>query len=166
MKLGSGIAPVAKMLRAGANVALGTDGGPSNDTYDMLRECKAAALLQKVATGDPRAFGYDEALRMAVTNGYRSMGLEGVVGRIELGYKADFVILDLDSPHLTPSIDPLSNVVYSATGQDVSHVFVDGKPLMLDRKVMTLDEEKVLGEAKERAASLVERAGLDRRSKA
>jgi cytosine/adenosine deaminase-related metal-dependent hydrolase len=166
MKLGSGIAPVVKMLKAGANVALGTDGGPSNDTYDMLRECKMAALLQKVALRDPRALGYNEALRMAITNGYRSMGLEGVAGRVESGYRADFIILDLDSPHLTPSLNLMSNVVYSATGEDVSHVFVDGRALMLDGKVTTLEEEKVIVEARKRAASLVERAGLDKRSKA
>jgi 5-methylthioadenosine/S-adenosylhomocysteine deaminase len=166
MKLGSGIAPVTKMLKAGANVALGTDGGPSNDTYDMLRECKLAALLQKVASRDPRALGYSDALTMAITNGYRSMGLVGVAGRVESGYKADFIIIDLDSPHLTPSPNPLSNIVYSATGQDVSHVFVDGRALMLGRKVTTLDEKKVLREARKSAASLVARAGLDIHSKA
>jgi cytosine/adenosine deaminase-related metal-dependent hydrolase len=166
MKLGSGIAPVVKMLKAGVNVALGTDGGPSNDTYDMLRECKLAALLQKVALRDPRALGYDDALTMAITNGYRSMGLEGVVGRVESGYRADFIVIDLDSPHLTPSLNIMSNIVYSATGQDVSHVFVDGRALMLDKKVTTLDEKKVLREARKSAASLVERAGLDRPSKA
>jgi 5-methylthioadenosine/S-adenosylhomocysteine deaminase len=115
---------------------------------------------------DPKALGYNEVLMMAVTNGYRSMGLEGVVGRVESGYKADFIIVDLDSPHLTPSLNLMSNVVYSATGQDVSHVFVDGRALMLNRKVTTLDEKKVIGEARKRASSLVERAGLDKRSKA
>jgi cytosine/adenosine deaminase-related metal-dependent hydrolase len=166
MKLGSGIAPVAKMLRAGLNVALGTDGGPSNDSYDLLRECKLASLLQKVALGDPRAVGYADVLKMAVTNGYRALGLEGIAGRMAAGQRADFIVVDLAQPHLTPAINPLSNLVYSATGQDVSDVFVDGRALMLGRKVTVLDEANVLREAKRRAPILAERAGLGRRSKA
>jgi 5-methylthioadenosine/S-adenosylhomocysteine deaminase len=166
MKLGSGIAPVAMMLRKGVNVALGTDGGPSNDTYDVLRECKLAALLQKVALHDPKALSYREALRMAVTNGYRSMGLEGVAGRVQEGLKADFITIDLRRPHLTPSLNTLSNIVYAATGADVSDVFVDGRGLMLGRKVEALKEEEIMAAANRRASSLVDRAGLRQGSKA
>ncbi|HVP23299.1 MAG TPA: amidohydrolase [Conexivisphaerales archaeon] len=160
MKLGSGVAPVAKMLRAGVNVALGTDGGPSNDSYDMIRECKLASLLQKVALHDPKALGHEEALRMAVTNGYRAMGLDGIAGRIEERFRADFITIDLAKPHLVPTTSVMSNLVYSATGADVSDVFVDGRPLMLDRRVLTLDEAEVLGAAERRGSSLLERAGL------
>ncbi len=165
MKLGSGVAPVVMMLKAGANVALGTDGGPSNDTYDMLRECKLAALLQKVALRDPKALRHQDVLRMAVTNGYRSLGLDRSIGRVIEGYKADFVTVDLRSPHLTPAFNLMSSIVYCASGADVSDVFVDGRALMLDRKVLALDEGAVLAAAQRRAERLVERAGL-RSSKA
>ena len=166
MKLGSGIAPVAMMLKEGANVALGTDGGPSNDTYDMFRECKLASLLQKAALLDPKALGHQQALRMAVTNGCRALDLEKVVGRVEERYWADFITIDLRGPHLAPSINPLSNIVYSASGADVSDAFVDGRALMLNRKVLTLNEDAIIAAAGRRATSLVERAGVHRRSKA
>jgi len=163
MKLGSDIAPVVRMLRAGVNVALGTDGGPSNDTYDLFRECKEAALLQKVALLDPAAIGYRDVLGMAVNNGYQALGLDGVTGRTEEGYQADFITVDLDEPHLTPSLEPLSNLVYLVSGQDVSDVFVGGQALMLERKVQTIDEKKVVRNARIRAAALTERAGLKTR---
>jgi 5-methylthioadenosine/S-adenosylhomocysteine deaminase len=164
MKLGSGIAPVAEMLKAGVNVTLGTDGGPSNDTYDLLRECKLAALLQKVKLSDPRAMGYLDVLRMGVTNGYKALGIGEAAGTIEEGKEADFIVFDMTRPHLVPAIDPLSNIVYAATGQDVIDLFVGGRAIMLDRKVLTLDEEEVVEKAAKRASSLFERAAIPRKS--
>lgn len=159
-KLGSGIAPVVDMMRRGVNVALGTDGGPSNDTYDMIRECKLAALLQKVSALDPAAIRALDVLKMAVTGGYRAMGLERTLGKIKEGMAADFITLDLKAPHLTPSFDVLSNVVYAASGQDVNDVVVAGRPLMLNRKVLTLDEERVLSDASSHAEAIAQRAAL------
>ncbi len=158
-KLGSGIAPVVKMVNAGVNVALGTDGGPSNDSYDMIREMRMASLLQKVANLDPKSIDLLEVLRMATINGAKAMGIDHMVGSLEDGKKADFIIIDLKRAGLLPTINPLSNVIYSGTGSDVRDVIIDGRFVKKDWKVLTLDEEAVLRKAEERARSLLERAG-------
>ena len=162
-KLASGVAPVVGMLKAGLNVGLGCDGGPSNDAYDLFREMKIAALLQKVVGQDPTVFSYKDALHMATINGARALGLEREVGTIEEGKRADFILVDLKRPHLRPSIGFDSELVYSAHGGDVSHVFVDGEPLLEDGRVQSMDEEKVLEEVDRQANRLVERAASQRR---
>jgi 5-methylthioadenosine/S-adenosylhomocysteine deaminase len=160
MKLGSGIAPVSSMIEHGVNVTLGTDGGPSNDSYDLIREAKVATLLQKVANLDPSAFSFSQALEAAISNGYRALGIDGTAGKIREGYDADFIVLDLRRPHLIPSLGHLSNLVYSACGSDVRDVVVGGQPLMMDGKLLTLDEEEILDRSEEEAAKILERAGL------
>jgi cytosine/adenosine deaminase-related metal-dependent hydrolase len=158
LKLGSGIAPVVRMLRKGVTVGLGCDGGPSNDAYDMVREMKTAALLQKVFNG-PQAFTCWDALEMATVMGARALGLENQLGTIEPGKKADMVVFRFDHPSVRPFTDPASLVVYSATGRDVVHVFVDGSPVVLDGKVRTMDEERVLREAERRLEAVLRKAG-------
>jgi 5-methylthioadenosine/S-adenosylhomocysteine deaminase len=158
LKLGSGIAPVVRMLRKGVTVGLGCDGGPSNDAYDMVREMKTAALLQKVFNG-PRAFTCWDALEMATVMGARALGLENQLGTIEPGKKADIIVFRFDHPSVRPFTDPASLVVYSATGRDVVHVFVDGSPVVLDGEVRTMDEERVLREAERRLEAVLRKAG-------
>lgn len=159
-KLGSGIAPVKAMLAKGVNVALGTDGGPSNDSYDMVREMKLALLLQKVASLDPTSLDVMTAVRMATRNGAFAMGIENMVGQIRPGMRADIAIFNLRSPHMVPSVNPLSNLVYSGQGSDCTDLIVDGKFLKKDGKVLTINEEEVYEKADKYAEELLRRAGL------
>jgi cytosine/adenosine deaminase-related metal-dependent hydrolase len=158
MKLSSGIAKVPEMMKAGVNVGLGCDGGPSNNCYDLVREMKMASLLQKVRTMDPLTMSAATVLEMATIKGAEALGLESQIGSIEVGKKADLIILNLQKPHLTPTFDATSSIVYAAEGGDVETTIIDGKIIMENRVVKTLDERKVLRVANERAARLLERA--------
>jgi len=160
MKLGSGIAKIPEMIEAGVNVSLGCDGGPSNNAYDMLREMKIAALLQKVRLHDPEKLQAETVLEMATLNGARAVGLQREIGSLEEGKKADIIILKLRKPHLTPLFSVASNLVYSASGADVDTTIVDGRILMQGSQLLTLDEDRVLGEAERRATTLMERSGV------
>ncbi|MCS7134215.1 MAG: amidohydrolase [Candidatus Caldarchaeum sp.] len=147
MKLGSGIAPVSDMLRLGVNVGLGCDGGPSNDSYDMIREMKMAACLQKVRTLDPTVISAWDVLTMATRNGARAMGKLNMLGSLEKGKKADIVVVSLKRPSVTPISNPVSLLVYAASGEDVRDVMIDGKFVVRDKQVLTLDEEHVIKQA-------------------
>jgi cytosine/adenosine deaminase-related metal-dependent hydrolase len=160
-KLASGIAPIAEMLAAGVNVGLGTDGGPSNNAYDMVREMRWASYLQKVRTLNPIATPAEAVLEMATLHGAKAMGLEKEIGSLEVGKQADFVVFDLDKPHVTPSTDTVSTLVYAATGEDVDTVVVGGKTVVQGRQVLTLDEERILNEARKRARAVWKRAGIE-----
>ncbi|NJE43077.1 amidohydrolase family protein [Thermococcus sp. GR6] len=142
MKLASGVMPLQRLLNAGVNVGLGTDGSASNNNLDMLDEMKLAALLHKVHNLDPTVADAETVFRMATVNGARALGLKA--GIIKEGYLADIAIIDFDKPHLRPINNVISHLVYSANGNDVETTIVDGKILMLDREVFTLDEEKIL----------------------
>ncbi|NJD98691.1 N-ethylammeline chlorohydrolase [Thermococcus sp. LS1] len=142
MKLASGVMPLQRLLNAGVNVGLGTDGSASNNNLDMLDEMKLAALLHKVHNLDPTVADAKTVFRMATVNGARALGLKA--GIIKEGYLADIAIIDFDKPHLRPINNVISHLVYSANGNDVETTIVDGKILMLDREVFTLDEEKIL----------------------
>ncbi len=159
-KLGSGFAPVDKMLRAGVNVAIGCDGGPSDNNYDMVLEMRWASYLQKVNRLDPTLLPAETVLEMATLGGARAMGLEDDIGSLEIGKKADVVVLDVHRPHIVPCPDPVSAVVCAARGDDVQHVLIDGKWVVQDEKVLTLNEEDVLKRASGRAKGLYERAGI------
>jgi cytosine/adenosine deaminase-related metal-dependent hydrolase len=161
MKLSSGIASVPEMTKAGVNVGLGCDGGPSNNCYDMIREMKTASLLQKVRTMDPLAMSAETVLEMATIKGARAVGLERQVGSIEVGKKADLIIVNMEKPHLTPTFNPVSSIVYAADGSDVETAIVDGRIIMENRTVKTLDEERIVRVASERAFKLLERAGIE-----
>lgn len=145
MKLASGVMPLQKLLNAGVNVGLGTDGAASNNNLDMVEEMKLAALLHKVHNLDPTVADAKTVFKMATLNGARALRLNA--GVIKPGYLADVVIFDFNKPHLRPINDVVSHIVYSANGNDVETTIVDGKILMLDREVLTLDEEKILDEA-------------------
>ncbi len=145
MKLASGVMPIQKLLNAGVNVGLGTDGAASNNNLDMLEEMKLAALLHKVHNLDPVIADAKTVFRMATLNGARALGIKA--GVIKEGYLADIAIIDFNKPHLRPVNNVISHLVYSANGNDVETTIVDGKILMLDGEVLTLDEGKVLEEA-------------------
>jgi cytosine/adenosine deaminase-related metal-dependent hydrolase len=161
MKLASGIAKVPEMMRGGVNVSLGCDGGPSNNCYDMIREMKMASLLQKVRLLDPQVMNAEVALEMATINGATALGLEKEIGSIENGKKADLILVKLKAPHLVPTFNPISNLIYAAEGSDVETVLIDGKVIMQDRTVKTLDESRILQQAHERGQKLLERTGIE-----
>jgi len=160
-KCASGIAPVHRMLQAGVNVALGCDGGPSNNTYDLIRDLRLASYLANLRENDPTVVPAETVLEMATLNGAKALGLDQEIGSIDPGKRADFILIDMDKPHLTPCWDPVSTVAYCAYGSDVDTVVIDGRIVMQGRKVLTLDEEVVVDEARRRAPEVARRAGLD-----
>jgi cytosine/adenosine deaminase-related metal-dependent hydrolase len=161
MKLGFGFARVPDMIEAGVNVVLGTDGGPSDNMHDMFHAMNLAAMIHKGHRQDPALLPAETMIEMVTVNGAKAVGLGDEIGSLEEGKKADLIILTADSPHLTPSINPLSNLVYAATGREVRTVIIDGNLVMKDREVLTFDEDRILKEASERAAAVVERSGLN-----
>ncbi len=148
MKLGSGMAAVDKMMGKGITVGLGTDGCASNNNLDLFSEMDTAAKLAKVASLDPTLLDARTVLKMATLEGARVIGLEGEIGTIEPGKKADIIIIDAGTPHMTPLYNPYSQLVYSATGGDVRDVIVDGRILYRDRRFTTLDAGEIMGEVK------------------
>lgn len=147
LKLGSGIAPVKKMLDAGINVCLGTDGTASNNTLDMFEEMKLSALLQKGINQDATLMKATEVLRMATQNGAKALGFDYATGIIKKGAKADIILLDTMKSHLTPLNDPLEALVYCCKGSDVDTVIIDGRILMEKRELKYIDEEKIIYES-------------------
>jgi cytosine/adenosine deaminase-related metal-dependent hydrolase len=159
-KCASGTAPVHRMLQAGVNVALGCDGGPSNNAYDMIRDLRLASYLGSLRENDPTVVPAETVLEMATVHGAKALGLDSDVGSIEPGKKADLILIDMDKPHLVPSWDPVSTVAYAAAGSDVDTVVIDGRVVMQGRKVLSMDEGAIVEEARRRAPAVAERAGL------
>ncbi len=154
LKLGSGVAPVARMLATGIKVGIGTDGASSNNNLDMLEELRLASLLAKGIAMEPTLIDAKTALRMATVTGAESLFLEGC-GCLKEGWKADLIGLRLDAPHLTPMHDPIAQVVYAASAADVDLVIVDGRVVLEKRELKTIDEAMVKAEASRCAARLV-----------
>lgn len=142
LKLASGVARLPDLMQAGVRVSLGTDGCASNNNLDMFEEMRLAALLHKGVSGDPTVVTASEALRLATVDGAESIWLEDI-GTLEQGMKADFIAINIDQPHLLPQSNLISHVVYSASAQDVTDVWVDGKQLVKERELLTMDEEKI-----------------------
>lgn len=147
LKLASGVARVPDLLKAGVTVSLGTDSAASNNNLDLFQEISMAALLHKGVSGDPTVVPAAEALRLGTVHGARALGLEGVTGQLKTGLKADFIALAITKPQFVPHSDYVSHLVYAARGSDVAHVWVNGKQLLRDGQLLTLDEEKILAEA-------------------
>ncbi|MEU1591544.1 amidohydrolase [Streptomyces sp. NPDC005708] len=145
LKLGCGIAPVPQLLDAGVTVGLGTDGAVSSNTLDVLGAVRQAALVHKAA-GDPTAVGAEQVVRMATIEGARALGLGDRLGSLEAGKRADLIVLDLDRPHLHPRHDAWATLAYAAQSADVRDTVVDGRVLMRDRVLTTLDEAAALAE--------------------
>ena len=150
MKLASGTAPVPKLLAAGVSVGLGTDGAASNNNLDVLEEARLAALVHKLAADDPTCISAYQALELATRGGARALGMEDRIGMLAPGMKADIVLVALDRPHLTPRHNVVSNLVYSARAGDVRTVLVNGKVVLDDGKLTTVDEREVMARAAER----------------
>ena len=148
MKLASGIAPVEAMRKAGVVVGLGTDGAASNNDLDMFEAMRQTAFLHKLVGGDPRAIPAPAALEMATIDGARALGMEKETGSLEPGKRADLIVVSMDAARQTPIYNPVSHIVYVTRGDDVRTTIVNGKVLMRDRKVLTLDRAKVIAEAR------------------
>ena len=153
LKLGSGLAPVTEMLARGISVTLGADGAPCNNRLDMFTEMRTAALLQKALHG-PQALPALTVLRMATIDGARALGLADEIGSIEAGKRADLVLLNLDKPHATPQPDVVSTVVYAAQSSDVEAVWIDGRAVLRDGRLTTMDEHEVIAAAHGEAARI------------
>jgi 5-methylthioadenosine/S-adenosylhomocysteine deaminase len=149
MKLASGVAPIPEMVKRGLSPALGTDGCASNNNLDLFQEMDTAAKLGKVMAADPVCMEAGMVLKMATAWGAEVMGLGKEIGTLEIGKKADLVVIDLDNPHLIPLYHPISTLVYAAHGADVKDVIVNGKVLLKDKEFQTLDHQEILSKVNE-----------------
>jgi 5-methylthioadenosine/S-adenosylhomocysteine deaminase len=160
LKLGSGIARVSELLERGVQVSIGADGAPCNNRLDMLTEMRTAALLQKVLSGT-ESLPARRALRMATIDGARALQLEGEIGSLEEGKRADISVINLERLHTSPRTSDISSmIVYAAQSSDVETVLIDGQVVMRERELLTLNELDVIAEANREAGSLAARAGL------
>ena len=151
MKLSSGIAPVPRMIEQGVTVGMGTDGSASNNNLDLFTEMDMAAKLHKVRTMDPTVMDALTVLKMATIEGAKALGMSHETGSLETGKKADIIVIDTNKPHLTPMYNPFSHLVYSARGEDVSHTIINGRVVMENRQLLTLNLEEVMARALEKA---------------
>jgi 5-methylthioadenosine/S-adenosylhomocysteine deaminase len=154
MKLASGIAPVPRMLKNGICVGIGTDGCASNNNLDLFQEMDTAAKLHKVSGLDPTIMDAETVLRMATIEGARALGLEHVTGSLEPGKSADIIIVDTAKPHLTPMYNPVSHLVYAVRGSDVTHVVINGRVVMEDSRLTSLDEQQVMADIRQVAVKI------------
>jgi 5-methylthioadenosine/S-adenosylhomocysteine deaminase len=143
MKLASGVAPVPQMLAADVSVGLGTDGAASNNDLNMWEEMDTAAKLHKVVTGDPKVVSAEQAFEMATLRGARALHLESQIGSLEAGKRADLCIVDLDDLNQTPLYNIYSHLVYATKADDVRTVVIEGRVVMRDRRLLTLDESGI-----------------------
>lgn len=155
-KLGSGIAAIPEMLEANINVSLGTDGAPCANTYDMIQEMRMSALVHKGSRQDAAAITAEQVLTMATINGAKALGLEKDIGSLEVGKKADFVVVDPTGLHCAPfdssqilegGVDPITTVVFSCSGADVDKVIVDGEVLVDGGRLVRHDEHQIRDES-------------------
>ena len=153
MKLASGVAPVPQMLRAGVLLGLGTDGAASNNDLSMWEAMDAAAKLHKLSSGDPKVVTAEEALAMATIGGARALHMDADIGSLEKGKRADLVVVDLDALHQTPRYNLYSHLVYATKASDVRTVVIEGRVVMRDRRLLTLNEPLI----KQRARAIRER---------
>jgi len=160
-KLASGFAKIPQMLDIGVPVSLGCDGGPSNNTYDMVREMRLAALIHKPVAKNPLVVNAEDVIEMATLGGTVAMGIDGAVGSLESGKLADVILIDMHELGLTPAVNPVSNLVYSGSGQSVDTVIVNGRILMRNKQLLTLDVETVMSNARTHIVDLLERADID-----
>jgi 5-methylthioadenosine/S-adenosylhomocysteine deaminase len=156
MKLASGVAPIPEMIRAGITVGLGTDGCASNNNLDIIKEMSLAAKLHKVARLDPTVMDAQTVVRMATIDGAKVLGMEKKIGSLEAGKKADIIIIGLNEPHLTPMYSEYSHLVYAMSGADIDTVLINGKIVMENRKLLTIDEEEVMHKVREIAVKIKE----------
>ena len=147
MKLASGVAPVPQMLNANLRLGLGTDGAASNNDLNLWEEMDTAAKLHKVSSGDPRVVSAEQAFMMATTGGARALHLENKIGSLEAGKRADIVIVDFGNLHQTPMYNVYSHLVYATKASDVNTVVIEGRIVMRERRLLTLDENVIKKDA-------------------
>jgi 5-methylthioadenosine/S-adenosylhomocysteine deaminase len=148
MKLASGVAPLPQMMKAGVAVGLGTDGAASNNDLDMWEEMDTAAKLHKLTTGDPKTLTAEEAFALATINGARALHMDSDIGSLETGKRADIVVVDLDALNQTPRYNIYSHLVYATKAADVLTVVIEGRILMRDRRLLTLNEALIKQKAR------------------
>jgi len=156
MKLGNGFAPIKKMMDAGINIALGTDGAASNNSLNLFHELSLMTLIHKGVNKTPQCVSAQEGFAMATINGAKALGLGGITGSIEVGKRADLAILDMRTPSLTPANDLIAALSYSVNGSEVETVIIDGVITMKDRKILTFNEDEVY----DKVAAIAERIGV------
>jgi 5-methylthioadenosine/S-adenosylhomocysteine deaminase len=154
MKLAAGVAPVPEMLRHGITVGIGTDGCASNNDLDMFGEMDTTAKVHKVTSLDPTLMDAQTVCKMATTGGARVLGLDKLIGSVETGKKADIIIVDMNQPHLTPLYNCYSQLVYAARGADVKTSIINGKLIMKDRKLFTIDVQNAMKSVRKIAAEI------------
>jgi 5-methylthioadenosine/S-adenosylhomocysteine deaminase len=154
INIAAGIAPIPELLQAGVLVGLGTDGAASNNDLDMWEEMRLAALLQKVHHMDPQVMPANTVLTMATRGGAEAIGLGESIGSLEVGKRADIIQVSFDDVHFVPTYDVISHLIYVADEQDVHTVIVDGKILMKDKEILTIDTSRVTKEATELATRI------------
>mgnify|MGYP001364690816 FL=1 len=154
MKLASGVAPVPEMIKAGVTVGLGTDGCASNNNLDMIKEMGTTAKLHKVARLDPTVMDAQTVVRMATIEGAKTLGMEKKIGSLESGKKADIIVIGLNEPHLTPLYCEYSHLAYAASGADVDTVIINGKVVMENRKLLTINEQNVMQKVRDIATKV------------
>lgn len=151
MKLASGVAPVPDMIKAGVTVGLGTDGCASNNNLDLIGEMDTAAKLHKAVHMDPTLMDAITVISMATDTGAKALGMERLTGSLEIGKRADIIVIDTNRPHLTPMYNPYSHLVYAARGSDVVYTIINGRLAMEERRLLTLDLPYLLEEAEKKA---------------
>ena len=157
MKLASGISPVSKLIENDICVSIGTDGASSNNNLDLIEELKTASLLQKVSTLDPNVLNSHEALAMGTIKGAEALGLSDEIGSIEVGKKADIILIDTNSANMVPDSSTLtSNIIYSANGSNVDTTICNGRILMENKKLTVLDEQEIYDKARKAIKNLKE----------
>jgi 5-methylthioadenosine/S-adenosylhomocysteine deaminase len=154
MKLGSGACSVTKLKSAGVNVALGTDGAASNNRLNGMAEMQSAALLAKLESGDPTALSASQAIKMATLDGARALGLDHMTGSLEAGKSADFIAIDMTGIHMAPNHQVESNIVYAASGTEVTHSWVAGKNVVKNGQLQSLDSDALRHKAADWRAKL------------
>lgn len=154
MKLAAGVAPIPKMIDAGIIVGLGTDGAASNNDLDLFTEMDTAAKIHKVSSMDPTVMDAETVVKMATIGGAKLLGLDDRIGSVEVGKAADLIIIDMNKPHLTPMYNPYSHLVYAASGNDVSTVIINGKIVMRDRQLLTIDISDVMEQVRKIAEKI------------
>ncbi|GIU82242.1 MAG: amidohydrolase [Pyrinomonadaceae bacterium] len=160
MKLAAGIAPIPTMLKYGLRLGLGTDGAASNNDLNLWEEMDTAAKIHKVFTKDPKAASAQQIFAMATIGGARALHLENLIGSLEVGKRADIVILDFDSIHQTPMYNIYSHLVYATKANDVNTVIIEGKIVMLQRRLLTLNENAIKKEANLYKQKIMKSLGL------
>ena len=164
-KLASGFCLVPELLDEGVNVALGTDASTCDNKYDMFDAMRLAALIHKCRTLNPYVIPAETAIEMATINGAKAMKKEHLIGSLEAGKKADCITIDLNNPRLVPNINPVSTVVYSAQGTDVDNVINDGKFIVKNREVLTMDEQAIMDKAKIIIKQVLKKTGIENKTK-